>query len=343
MAPEVLCVGRSALEVMGGYDERCDVYSFGLLLWEVAHRAVPFTGVDGIRVALSLAPAGDRPPLTPARPPSLAAVYEPLAGLIAACWHGDAAQRPSMAASAQELGRLLQLLAAARATSLSPPTTTTTTTATPTPPTTITTMEGPRGQLRPSPVTTDVATAEVAATMQQMGIGGFVEAMRQQSLGPLPSAAGPSELPAPPVPPSAEATKSEANTADVNAAMQQMGIVGFVDAMHQQSALDYQQATPPPHPVCPSPPHPRPPRPACGLLASRAAPRLASPQFRAWPEPAARHPRPSAVRRHLISAILPTATRAAPSNTNQAQRALVRVEKQRVPQPCCTISGESLL
>ena len=120
VAPEVLCVGRSALEVMCAYDERCDVYSFGLLLWEVAHQAVPFAGVDGKRVALSLAPTGDRPPLTPDRPPSLAAVYEPLASLIASCWHGDAAQRPSMAASAQELGRLLQLLAASSGSGTSP-------------------------------------------------------------------------------------------------------------------------------------------------------------------------------------------------------------------------------
>ena len=122
MAPEVLNAGTPlatplATHTRSGtttavYDERADVYSFGLLLWEVAHVRVPWANVEGRQVAFVLAPSGQRPPLTPDSSPSLATVYEPLAHLIASCWHKDPAQRPSMAACAQELGRLLQLLTA---------------------------------------------------------------------------------------------------------------------------------------------------------------------------------------------------------------------------------------
>ena len=46
MAPEVLCVSGSELEVTGKYDEKCDVYSFGLLLWEVAHKEIPWAAQE---------------------------------------------------------------------------------------------------------------------------------------------------------------------------------------------------------------------------------------------------------------------------------------------------------
>jgi serine/threonine protein kinase len=117
MAPEVArevldASRRASAQHRRAYDERADVYSFGLLVWETAHVRVPWADVDGVQVAFVLAPSGQRPPLTPGSAPSLAAVYEPLAHLIASCWHKDPAQRPSMAACAQELGRLLQLLTA---------------------------------------------------------------------------------------------------------------------------------------------------------------------------------------------------------------------------------------
>lgn len=122
MAPEVLNAGTPlatplATHTRSGtttavYDERADVYSFGLLLWEVAHVRVPWANVEGRQVAFVLAPSGQRPPLTPDSSPSLATVYEPLAHLIASCWHKDPAERPSMAACAEDLGRLLQLYVA---------------------------------------------------------------------------------------------------------------------------------------------------------------------------------------------------------------------------------------
>ena len=51
------------------------------------------------------------------------------------------------------------------------------------------------------------------------------------------------ELLRPPVPPSVG--PSEANTADLEVAMQQMGIAGFVQAMQQQSAHEHQQVAHP--------------------------------------------------------------------------------------------------
>eukprot|EP00308_Calcidiscus_leptoporus_P008967 CAMPEP_0119401938 /NCGR_PEP_ID=MMETSP1334-20130426/142626_1 /TAXON_ID=127549 /ORGANISM="Calcidiscus leptoporus, Strain RCC1130" /LENGTH=450 /DNA_ID=CAMNT_0007425863 /DNA_START=64 /DNA_END=1418 /DNA_ORIENTATION=+ len=79
------------------YDESCDVYSFGLLLWEVMHRQVPFAGKSGIYVAFSLAPSEQRPAV------SLPAGFEGLEPLIRSCWHHDPSRRPSMAACVEVL------------------------------------------------------------------------------------------------------------------------------------------------------------------------------------------------------------------------------------------------
>jgi serine/threonine protein kinase len=61
MAPEV--VQETEQQVTIRYNEPCDVYSFGMLLWELAHREPPFAGSAGIEVALQIVPAGLRPQL----------------------------------------------------------------------------------------------------------------------------------------------------------------------------------------------------------------------------------------------------------------------------------------
>jgi len=67
-----------------GYDERCDTFSYGMLLWSLMHEvAVPPSSAS--RPPLSLSP--DR------------AVY---ARLIACCWQHDPAMRPSMQEVAAE-------------------------------------------------------------------------------------------------------------------------------------------------------------------------------------------------------------------------------------------------
>ena len=94
MAPEVLW---TAGEDRQKYDERCDVYSFGMFLWEVMHREVPFSDYDGMYVAKILAPSMRRPPL------SLGVGFEEFEQLISVCWHHDPAQRPPMVICAELL------------------------------------------------------------------------------------------------------------------------------------------------------------------------------------------------------------------------------------------------
>ena len=92
MAPEVLRSADVIAEASADYGPAADVYSFGLLLWEVMHKRVPFAEHTGAHVALVLAPSSKRPPL------SLPAGYGHVAAVISACWHQDPAQRPPMSA-----------------------------------------------------------------------------------------------------------------------------------------------------------------------------------------------------------------------------------------------------
>lgn len=87
MAPEIL---RSK-----PYSEKADVFSFGILLWELVARKLPFFGMQPMQVGIAVAQQGMRPTMPPKIPP-------PLAKLIKACWHEDPNRRPSMA-QVQEL------------------------------------------------------------------------------------------------------------------------------------------------------------------------------------------------------------------------------------------------
>lgn len=82
MAPEML---RSS----PFYDEKVDVYSFAVLLWELLTLQEPYKGVPQDQVILGVIERGVRPPL-PSHygPPGLVA-------LIQTCWAEDPADRPS--------------------------------------------------------------------------------------------------------------------------------------------------------------------------------------------------------------------------------------------------------
>jgi serine/threonine protein kinase len=101
VAPEVLQCTEE--QVMVRFNEFSDVYSFGLLLWELAHRQTPFAGIDGLQVALVVAPSGERPLLQP--PVGL----EGLEPIIAACWHRDPDHRPTMLACMERLSALVSI------------------------------------------------------------------------------------------------------------------------------------------------------------------------------------------------------------------------------------------
>ena len=99
VAPEVLQCTEEQVTVR--FNEFSDVYSFGILLWELAHRQTPFAGIDGLQVALVVAPSGERPLLQP--PVGL----EGLEPIIAACWHLDPDHRPTMLACMERLAALV--------------------------------------------------------------------------------------------------------------------------------------------------------------------------------------------------------------------------------------------
>ena len=47
------------------YDYRCDVYSFGMLLWEISHQQVPFRSQNALQAAYAVAMERERPQVAP--------------------------------------------------------------------------------------------------------------------------------------------------------------------------------------------------------------------------------------------------------------------------------------
>jgi serine/threonine protein kinase len=82
MAPEILSNQR--------YAEPADVYSFGIILWEMLTGECPYEGMSAIQCALAVLNRDHRPEIPPWCPPAFAA-------LIRACWDKDPAKRPTFA------------------------------------------------------------------------------------------------------------------------------------------------------------------------------------------------------------------------------------------------------
>uniref|UniRef100_F1KXD8 Mitogen-activated protein kinase kinase kinase 7 n=1 Tax=Ascaris suum TaxID=6253 RepID=F1KXD8_ASCSU len=83
MAPEVFSGSK--------YNEKCDVYSFGIMLWEMITRRKPFEDVEGSALTILWKAFMD------ARPPPIAGCPQPLMDLIVRCWAKDPNARPTMA------------------------------------------------------------------------------------------------------------------------------------------------------------------------------------------------------------------------------------------------------
>ncbi|XP_061609487.1 mitogen-activated protein kinase kinase kinase 7 isoform X1 [Phyllopteryx taeniolatus] len=82
MAPEVF-EGNN-------YSEKCDVFSWGIILWEVVTRRKPFDEIGGPAFRIMWAVHnGTRPPLIKNLP-------KPIENLMTRCWSKDPSQRPSM-------------------------------------------------------------------------------------------------------------------------------------------------------------------------------------------------------------------------------------------------------
>uniref|UniRef100_UPI00358FC588 mitogen-activated protein kinase kinase kinase 20-like n=1 Tax=Myxine glutinosa TaxID=7769 RepID=UPI00358FC588 len=67
--------------------ETCDTYSFGVVLWEMLTREVPFKGFEGMQVAWLVVEKKERPMVPSSCPTSLAS-------LLQQCWHEDPKKRP---------------------------------------------------------------------------------------------------------------------------------------------------------------------------------------------------------------------------------------------------------
>ena len=105
-APEVL-LGQS-------YSHKCDLWSFGVVCWEVLTACVPFEGMAQTAVATKVAMEGLRLPVPPHTP-------RRLLRLIARCWLEDAGQRPDFESVVGELNCIERELLAAGEPNPSPP------------------------------------------------------------------------------------------------------------------------------------------------------------------------------------------------------------------------------
>lgn len=69
------------------YDESCDVYSYGMILWEMLTKEVPFENLQPVQIIYFVAMKGERPIMPDDTP-------LPLANLIRSCWSANPKERP---------------------------------------------------------------------------------------------------------------------------------------------------------------------------------------------------------------------------------------------------------
>jgi serine/threonine protein kinase len=92
MAPEVaLCKP---------YTEKVDVYSFGILLWQMARDRIPFKGMNKEEFMKAVVNDNERPKLDSSWPVGFSS-------LLTSCWNKDPLKRPTFEAILKELDLLL--------------------------------------------------------------------------------------------------------------------------------------------------------------------------------------------------------------------------------------------
>eukprot|EP01117_Protostelium_nocturnum_P001787 TRINITY_DN1223_c0_g1_i1.p1 TRINITY_DN1223_c0_g1~~TRINITY_DN1223_c0_g1_i1.p1 ORF type:complete len:1266 (+),score=410.12 TRINITY_DN1223_c0_g1_i1:83-3880(+) len=80
------------------YGPKTDVYSFGILIFEILSGEEPYQGIPPLQVAVSVSTQGIRPTLPPSVDPTSS-----LAKLMCRCWNTDPAQRPSFVDICEQL------------------------------------------------------------------------------------------------------------------------------------------------------------------------------------------------------------------------------------------------
>ena len=100
MAPEVIKHAK--------YDERIDVFSFGVILWELLTSRLPYADMPSLAAAAGVVERGLRPPVPPDAPPAVA-------DLMQRCWAAEATARPPFTQVCEELAAARASLEAAGA------------------------------------------------------------------------------------------------------------------------------------------------------------------------------------------------------------------------------------
>ena len=93
MAPEVA--------LRRPYNEKVDVYSFGIMVWQMARDRVPYKNFNKADFMERVALNGERPKPDKSWPPAFTSLLE-------SCWHADPSKRPSFERILQELDNLIE-------------------------------------------------------------------------------------------------------------------------------------------------------------------------------------------------------------------------------------------
>jgi len=91
MAPEVA--------LKQPYNEKADVYSFGIMVWQMARDRVPFKGMSREEFMARVVQRGERPKLDKSWPSAFSSMLE-------SCWNADHRLRPSFHELSDLLGKL---------------------------------------------------------------------------------------------------------------------------------------------------------------------------------------------------------------------------------------------
>ena len=83
------------------YTEKVDVYSFGLIVWQMATDKVPFSGLTTADFVAAVVTNSERPKISKSWP-------DGFSELLKSCWHQDFTKRPSFDEIVVTLQDLLQ-------------------------------------------------------------------------------------------------------------------------------------------------------------------------------------------------------------------------------------------